>query len=365
MAIAVEGEVAHTLPRALGVSRAIVNCRICQRVMLVAVAAIVVIEALILVPSIEGFERDAYLHLERVGRAALEGAVTAQGIDDDIDVDKLEVLIGGRTGIVGLAIHRAGESVPVTIGETPRFSPDMFRSIGTPARLTEGQKRYEILAENTGLKGTEAVVLRLSAAHVSGDIWRFLWRVSGLVLLIAGFVGLAIVGSTWKWIVQPLIHLRDSLTCARKDPMSADKWRLAAHHQDEIGDLFHEASGLLSAISGNYRDDVGAISMLANNSSDPILVYDSSGKLTFGNKGWRILASESGTMTTQESTEPLFEHPNGSKHCVAEIVDGASFHGQVSLLLADCKVPCVLYAVRVRFGFVALLRLHQPADDRF
>lgn len=363
MAIAADGEVAHTLPRALGVSRAIVNCRICQRVMLVAVAAIIVIEALILVPSIEGFKRDAHLQLERVGRAALEGTVTAQAIDNEFDVRKFEVLIGGHAGIVGMAVYHAGARASAPIGEVPKLSPDMFRSMGATARVTDNQKRYEILVENVGLKGAETVVLRLSAEHISGDVWRFFWRVSGLVLVIAGFVGLAIVGSTWRWIVQPIIHLRDSLTCARKDPLGADKWRLAADHQDEIGELFHEAGDLLSAISGNYRDDVGAISMLANNSSDPILVYDSSGKLTFGNKGWHALADESAP-AQQGSAGPLFERSDGSAHCVADIVNGASFHGQVVLLLADRRVPCVLYAVRVRFGLVALLRLRPPVDDQ-
>jgi hypothetical protein len=50
------------------------GCRICRRVLTVAVIAIAVIEALILIPSIQGFKRDAFVQIEQQARVAVTSA---------------------------------------------------------------------------------------------------------------------------------------------------------------------------------------------------------------------------------------------------------------------------------------------------
>lgn len=357
MAIVIPEETPQSVPNILRRSRAILHCRICGRVLLVAIAAIVVIEAVILVPSISGFEQDALSELEKRGRIAVEVTMAALANDGGPIIDTLPALLGEATGITGIAAYRIGDPLARTVGETPKFTPGMFRSLGEPSRAVDSGDRYELLVEPAGVAGLQALVLRLNSEHVAGDIKRFFWRILGLVLVIAGFVGAAIVGSTWKWIVQPIISLRDVLTWARTDPLSADRWRLRTDHQDEIGELYHEANELLAAISGNYRDDVAAMSVLANRASDAILVFDAKGHLIFGNDAWRSIGTAE-RRDDQPSSEPHFKLPDESApKNILGMLDGASFHGSAHLVLdGERSLLCRLDVVRVRFGLVALLR---------
>jgi PAS domain-containing protein len=258
---------------------------------------------------------------------------------------------------MGAAVYRPDLDYPDVIGEVPSFTPQVFAALGTQGRITADETRYEVLIEQATPAGSQLLVLRLNSEEVAQRVSAFFWRVMGLVLVIASFVGTAIVGSVWKWIVQPVITLRDALTSARRDPLGAEKWQVHVGRMDEIGELLHETNDLLVAISGNYRDDVGALSMLVQSASDSVIVYDKAGLVTFANEAAKALALDETAVAGRDAGPHFKRAGDSTRRSVSDLIAGTSFHDLVTLLDGSKEVPCQLLAVRVRFGVVALLRI--------
>lgn len=357
MAVAIDAARGDASSNASPNWRVLMGCRICRRVLLVAVFAIMAVEALILIPSIQGFKRDAFAQIEQQARVAVTSAELLGGAEGRLSGDELSALVGGGLRITGAAVYRPGLDYPDVMGEAPNFTPQVFAALGTQGRITADETRYEVLIEQMTPEGSQSLVLRLNSEDVAQRVSAFFWRVMGLVLVIASFVGTAIVGSVWKWIVQPVITLRNALTSARRDPLGAERWQVQVDHTDEIGELLHETNDLLVAISGNYRDDVGALSMLVQGASDAVIVYDKAGLVTFANDAAKALALCKAD-TPERGTGPYFMRAGDlTRRSVSDLIAGTSFHGLVTLLDGSREVPCQLLAARVRFGVVALLRI--------
>ncbi|MEM9769735.1 MAG: PAS domain-containing sensor histidine kinase, partial [Cyanobacteria bacterium P01_D01_bin.71] len=168
------------------------RARLSRRIVFWVFLSIVVIEAIILVPSVMRRERELLEYLRALSTAQAEGVLGAQaGMADADDAEvltRLETLLSNEV-ILGGALYRADGTLIETFGEPP--------DLGNPITLEEGQgevrrdrynrqtQRYDAVWEMSPLEGRYELVIRHDATWVGREFYFFIARITGLVLIIS------------------------------------------------------------------------------------------------------------------------------------------------------------------------------------
>ncbi len=173
--------------------------------------SIVIIEAVILVPSYFNYERDLLLRLERVGRASFISAFRVQSHATERDLPIFGKLIARKGEVVGGSFHHPDGRYIGRFGNPPEIKPRKELKSSAQLRSADGQWLDVVWpATETNLPWT--IVGRLDARWVSHELQMFLWRILGLVLLISfvvcgatvlilHFLVLQRVRSLCKWLL--------------------------------------------------------------------------------------------------------------------------------------------------------------------
>jgi nitrate/nitrite-specific signal transduction histidine kinase len=111
------------------------------------------------------------------------------------------------------------------------------------------------------------VVARLDASWIGPEVTAFVWRVVTLVLLISIVVCLVTMLVIGRFVLMPVLDLRDGLTAARDDPANADSYALPETQRDELGELVGAVNRLLRPVSRTYREDLAAMAPRERSSS--------------------------------------------------------------------------------------------------
>ena len=210
---------------------------------------IIVVEAAILIPSARNYERDLFVRLEHAGLASVKAGFLAQAHYSERNLLFLGELFSRNSDVRGGALYRDDGNLIGTFGETPELTVPVAGN-GSGLLSADGN-RYEVFwpAEATGLPF--AVIARLDASWIRGEVRAFVWRIIGLVLLISTVVS-AVTLLTVGWLVLvPMLGLRRTLLAAADDPEHPERYRFDASRADELGDVNKTINDLLGRIAGN------------------------------------------------------------------------------------------------------------------
>ncbi|MEM6839830.1 MAG: PAS domain S-box protein [Cyanobacteria bacterium P01_C01_bin.120] len=224
------------------------RARLSRRIVFWVFLSIVVIEAIILVPSVMRRERELLNYLRSLSAAQAEGLLGAE--NDIADADDAEVLARLETllnsdVILGGALYRTDNTLAGTFGEPPE--------LGNPATLAAEQRdrydrqtqRYDAVWEMAPLAGRYELVIRHDATWVGREFYFFIGRISGLVLIISVFVTGATMIVLNHLVISPVLALRRDLRQAgnalrqNQDArsLSFESVQLGASRQDELGEV--------------------------------------------------------------------------------------------------------------------------------
>jgi diguanylate cyclase (GGDEF)-like protein len=220
----------------------VVSCRLCWRITAAVFIGIVVIEALILLPSYRNYERDRLLAIAEAGRQV----VMATLVDAHIMAPpELERVLAG-TLVKGLAVSDRAKAPILQVGE-PLTERGEGRRL---SRINNGQ-RMEL--SWSPLSPTQAynVSARLDTRGVDDELRAFVWRIVGLVLLIATFVTVVTMWVLHQLILWPTLAMRERMQMAAMDPENPEAYRLQWQRADELGELATEFDRLLQTSAAN------------------------------------------------------------------------------------------------------------------
>ncbi|MBE9032346.1 HAMP domain-containing histidine kinase [filamentous cyanobacterium LEGE 11480] len=219
--------------------------RLTRRITLWIFASILGIEAVILLPSIA--RRRSEL-LDDVSMTSMGIATTLRhsvGVSNKTEESILQVLAGlQQTGqIEGAALYRFDQSQPVgTVGEAPEMrTADL--SPATPQRKVEFGPRFEVSHVLFMGEGRCLLVLRYNTAGITQEIYWFIVRIGGLVLLISMVVSVTTILVLQRQIISPIVLLRWDLLQAGKivscDQCQPEFASSQYRYRDEFGDVVH------------------------------------------------------------------------------------------------------------------------------
>lgn len=254
-----------------------IDCRLCRRIAAYVLASVVIVEAVVLLPSVRNYERDLLRRLEHVGRLQVISAyrANAHGSPGDLALrGRLMLSPGGMTG--GALYDGSGRRIG-SFGEPPgEVQP------GRPRRSADGLS-YDVgwAPAETGLPFT--VVGRLDAGWIPAEVTAFVWRILGLILLLSTVVWtttMAIVGFT---VLRPVLAVRASLARARTDPARADQYAIEVTSNDGLGDAIHDINSLYARVARTYREELSAFNAMAERAEYGIVAFDAQGGITYAN----------------------------------------------------------------------------------
>ena len=232
------------------------KARLSRKIALWTFASIVVIEAIILVPSYFKERRELLNNLEDVSQAVINSTIRwhQQEVSKAELIGKLENIID-ETVIKGVVIYRADGEVLVMSGEMPEINFSEIKNTTNCqicSRLLVDQ-RYDV-AWSTRKQGIEKIIIvRHDASEIQPKLNQFILSIAGLVLIISGFVTgttMIVLGVT---VIAPILRLRDDLMAVGEALQNNDQhpnfYAMSVKRRDELGEVLQAFNLMFKRVS--------------------------------------------------------------------------------------------------------------------
>ncbi len=237
------------------------NCRLCWTLTRYVFLLILVIESVILLPSAYNFRANTLIVLERTAMSAVRaaGRIDTAHFDQRILAERL-VGLHGLSGIVGAGIAINDGTVRMLFGETPfdeAVSPaTIIRKPGTITRSSAADgARRDIAWTDAPAGGLVTFMVRIDSSGVNAELAAFILRIAGLVAILVVFVTVGTMFLMDRFVLAPIIRLRDSMLGAGADPDNATRYRVELAARDELADVLFAHNALLQDMADSKRLD--------------------------------------------------------------------------------------------------------------
>ncbi|MGL5080325.1 MAG: adenylate/guanylate cyclase domain-containing protein [Microcoleaceae cyanobacterium] len=230
------GSHVHLLVRAL-------NARLSQRIALWIFASIILVELIILVPSVYRRKQELLANLVSMSSGKIAWIIETYPRQSDRELlQQLKNLNQLNPNVVGGALYHqpTGELVG-QFGEPPELSLEQVLNKQEKYLRTPKGDRYDAGCSILQRKGQYVVIIRHDASEISQGIYFFILRISGLVLIISLFVTGGSLLVLERLIITPILNLRSDLIKAgntisqNQTPPQFCSGTIDRH--DELGDV--------------------------------------------------------------------------------------------------------------------------------
>lgn len=199
-----------------------------QKVVIGIFAGIVVIEAIILVPSYDKRERDLLGHLEsRVGQSfAAIMSVPKLTLDEKV------AALRSLDGIIAV------EEIPT--GERT-------------SRYNEGRQTYE-LVKALRVDPSRSLVITTDAVHVAEQLKHYVFRILGLIVIISAFMTLVSILILGKICIGPLMALKKELQDSKDGASLKVLPKELTGRYDELGEIARSFQSLGANVESAFKE---------------------------------------------------------------------------------------------------------------
>ncbi|HAT15239.1 MAG TPA: adenylate/guanylate cyclase domain-containing protein [Microcoleaceae bacterium UBA9251] len=218
--------------------------RLSRQIALWVFASILVIEAIILVPSYFRREDELLMQLEQVSRATVDSLIflLKQDMSDrNVLQAKIKNLTKDSTVILGLSIYQADDGLIYTVGEPPEISLEELKNDGIVRKHNLDGQRYDIAWSERHLGGDYILIVRHDASLIQPELYAFIGRIAILVIIISAFVTSVTMLFLGGTVIAPILRLRDDLIAAgdalSKDRDKPDFYSFSVKRDDELGEV--------------------------------------------------------------------------------------------------------------------------------
>jgi adenylate cyclase len=218
--------------------------RLSRQIALWVFASILVIEAIILVPSYFRREDELLMQLEQVSRATVDSLIflLKQDMSDrNVLQAKIKNITKDSTVILGLSIYQADDGLIYTVGEPPEISLEELKNDGIVRKKNLDGQRYDIAWSERHLGGDYILIVRHDASLIQPQLYAFIGRIAILVIIISAFVTSVTMLFLGGTVIAPILRLRDDLIAAgdalSKDRDKPDFYSLSVKRDDELGEV--------------------------------------------------------------------------------------------------------------------------------
>jgi len=218
--------------------------------------SIVVIEAIILVPSYFRREQELLEQVENVSaiqaRFFLKSAIS---IATEQELIILAKSVKQETNVVGWAVLNEKNQVIAQKGEQAIVGGNDLRGQDVIRILDDRGDRYDVAWNGKALGSNYILVIRHNISFIKSELVAYVWRIIGLVAIISLFVTASTLVILGTIVILPILKLREDLDLVA-DSISCDFQEMAvlrfhsmlASRTDELGDVMGAFSQMYARI---------------------------------------------------------------------------------------------------------------------
>lgn len=227
-----------------------------QRAALIVFLTVLVVEAIILLPS---YQRQKEQMLDDLIRIGLQWTNAQKVIlDRGGAVQAYAGSLLSAATITGVALYDSTGKPVADAGESLHLSnPGPAGNEPVAAWRSDDGNRYERIISSADSPIGMAMVLRVDSSRVDPELEGFVWRIAGLTLIISVVLTIATLVAVGRLVLRPLLVLQQALTEGGGSDF-AEKVGSDMDRKDEIGQTFRTIAKLLQDLE-EYREDLGQL----------------------------------------------------------------------------------------------------------
>lgn len=231
------------------------NCRICWKVALATFFAVLLVEAIILIPSYKNYSRDWQQNKHEQALSAAKGIFSSMHDFSAASVDEmtecLNILTRSMT-LLGWTLYSSGEGEKLAQGgnlPATSISKDTRQSL---VDTSSGQVLDVLWRGNTfGLPYD--IQARLSMDGLTAALEAFLIRIFGLIAIISLFATIVTMFVLHKTVLRPVLSLRSHLQKEGVETGDLKTLISDVKGDDEIGDVVDAFNDMVINIGDKHR----------------------------------------------------------------------------------------------------------------
>jgi len=212
------------------------------RIVLWVFFSVIVIETIILIPSLMRRENELLSQLKEITSATVSvtlGVADSSTTDDQL-VEILKI-VRMYYDIDGGALYRYDGDMIGAFGEQPELTIAEIRKDKDASILNSNDARYDFAVMAAKQQEKYIFIARLDSSAVKHERYAFFWRIAGLVFIISFFVTAGAWIALKPIVVSPILRLRSDLIKAG-DAISNDRqaqpfYSTSVKRRDELGDV--------------------------------------------------------------------------------------------------------------------------------
>lgn len=251
----VEQEKRRSLSEALLSSPArIWKSRISWRIALSAFLTILIVQIALLTLQIRNIEFKILGDLRELGRTAIASAMEESVRDmlaSPITADKASRIVSS-TLVSGLAIYSPDLTLLALHGEPVSMVMVDQNSLSRTYRSADGNA-YEVVYRPSDLRKPYVIVAKLSTETLAPQIYAYVKESVLIMCLLSAFVTVVLMISLGRWLLEPVLFLRENLLRAATNPESPEIVDSPFDEKDEIGGAISLAQRLIRQNANNIR----------------------------------------------------------------------------------------------------------------
>ncbi|MCG8365482.1 MAG: ATP-binding protein, partial [Pseudanabaenales cyanobacterium] len=233
------------------------KARLSRHIALWVFGSIVVIEALIVIPSWQKKEKDLLKQLEDTGLVSVYpwASINAAGLDNQT-LTAVEENIALAPLVKGAVLYSTDGQILSRIGESPALSFDETDPTAPMRQRSVDRQRYDIVWPASVMGDDFVAIVRLDSSAIQAEVVDYFWRMLFFVLIICLFVTVATMLALGSSVIQPILRLRDDLLLAAEQDIEAERqtanfYSLSVHRRDELGEVMTAFNAMLQCVSEN------------------------------------------------------------------------------------------------------------------
>jgi PAS domain S-box-containing protein len=266
------------------------NAKLSQRIVYWVFLSIVVIEVIILVPSVLRRERELLGYLRSLSTAQTLGLLESQDLSSLPEEDFVAALGAIETNdiVLGGTLYNQDRQVVGSFGEPPDLTLQQSLQGWHQDRYFRWQDRYDAPWDMPPLEGNYILIVRHDAAWVRREFFSFIGRIAGLVVIISIFVTGATLFVLRRILIKPILQLRQDLLKAGEairddsDTRQLSFQSLEASRGDELGDViaaFDQMFGQITDAIATRKQSENRFRTLVEQAVDAFFVVNQSGRV--------------------------------------------------------------------------------------
>lgn len=237
----------------------LLECRLCVTITLGVFVLILVIESVLLVPSAIRFQQiEQERHAERIYLMVEPALMLGAGLSGEGPLARDIVTLVAQHDLKAMAVHGTDGSELARVGNLPN-SNGVAKHV---AHVADAKLYTEVLPSSLMLtkwqsdaRTTPTISVVSDISQISTDLYAYLLRIGGLILLIVVVVTFGTMLLLYQLVLRPILRLRSSALGAGETPRHAAIFRLEHQRSDELGDLIDAFNAMLTHVSDSFARD--------------------------------------------------------------------------------------------------------------